>query len=47
VIHPPSFNGGRCAFEDYRLNAVAFSGKGMAALRSCLRGNTTFVKIVT
>jgi thymidylate synthase (FAD) len=28
------------AFEDYRLNAVTFSGKGMAALRRMLRGET-------
>jgi thymidylate synthase (FAD) len=28
------------AFEDYRLNAVTFSGKGMAALRRMLKGET-------
>ena len=28
------------AFEDYRLNAVQFSGKGMEALRRMLRGET-------
>jgi thymidylate synthase (FAD) len=28
------------AFEDYRLNAVQFSGKGMQALRRMLRGET-------
>ena len=28
------------AFEDYRLNAVTFSGKGMAALRRMLAGET-------
>ncbi|MFO1210429.1 MAG: FAD-dependent thymidylate synthase [Amaricoccus sp.] len=28
------------AFEDYRLNAVTFSGKGMAALRQMLAGET-------
>jgi thymidylate synthase (FAD) len=28
------------AFEDYRLNAVTFSGKGMEALRRMLRGET-------
>jgi thymidylate synthase (FAD) len=28
------------AFEDYRLNAVTFSGKGMAALRCMLAGET-------
>ncbi len=28
------------AFEDYRLNAVQFSGKGMAALRRMLKGET-------
>ena len=28
------------AFEDYRLNAVQFSGKGMEALRRMLKGET-------
>jgi thymidylate synthase (FAD) len=28
------------AFEDYRLNAVTFSGRGMAALRRMLKGET-------
>jgi thymidylate synthase (FAD) len=34
------------AFEDYRLNAVTFSGKGMEALRRMLKGETVTRKDV-